>query len=335
MVLNGRYRVGHVLGRGGMGTVYLAEDVELGREVAVKVLHTAHRDTERALRRLRREARNSAMLQHPNNVRLYEFCALPDGGAFLAMEYVVGRPLSEVPLPMAEARAVRIGAQICCALAEAHAHGLVHRDLKPQNVLLTEVDGRDFARVLDYGLSTSFMGPSENTHDGVFAGTVHYASPEQAEGRRIGPASDLYSVGVLLFQMLTGRILFDGDSPAGVLYQHVHKAAPRMREFNPRLHEELDEIVAECLAKDPASRPHSAVVLRARLKDLIPALSDDRPDGAAVVVPGIESVSTADALPLVPGGRCAGHDRYTPAATPAVGSVPLALAMTSRRVSRS
>jgi serine/threonine-protein kinase len=249
-VIDGRYRVLGKLGAGGMADVYCAEDTHLGRKVALKLLHARFAQDQEFVERFRREASSAAGLQHPNVVGVYDRGEF-DGTYYIAMEYCEGRTLKDIVARTAldPARAIAITKQMLVAARFAHRRNVIHRDLKPQNVIL---DDEDNVKVTDFGIARA--GASDITEVGAIMGTAQYLSPEQAQGRPVTEASDLYSIGVVLFEMLTGRAPFDGDSAVAVALKHVNQPAPSPREAVPALPPELEAVVLKALAKDPAQR---------------------------------------------------------------------------------
>jgi serine/threonine-protein kinase len=259
-VLGGRYALRGVLGAGGMATVWRATDEVLGREVAVKVLSPQFAADPAFLARFEREARYAAALSHPGLVTVFD--AGRDGAEpFIVMELVTGRTLRQV---LAEAgmlpagQAVGIAAAVCEALAAAHAAGLVHRDIKPANIVLA-ADGQ--VKLLDLGIARAEGG----TRTGAVLGTAAYLSPEQASGEPAGPRADLYSLGCVLFEMLTGAPPFSADTAVALAYRQVHDDPGPPSARRPGLPARLDWITAQLLAKDPAARPASAAAARAGL----------------------------------------------------------------------
>ncbi len=263
--LAGRYRLDRVIGRGGMGTVYLAHDLLLGRTVAVKLLPGVLAAADPTyLTRFEREGRATAALSHPGVVSIYD-AGIDGETRFIVMELVEGRDLATVlrdDPPLSPWRAAGIAAQVAAALAAAHAAGIVHRDVKPGNVMLAD-DGS--ARVLDFGLARS-DGASELTQAATVLGTASYMSPEQADGHSVDARSDIYSLGCLLYAMLTGRPPFRGDTAAAIANQQVNAAPEPPRRLNPGVSPALDELVVAMLAKAPAERPQSARALARALK---------------------------------------------------------------------
>jgi serine/threonine-protein kinase len=282
-VLGGRYVLGEVLGTGGMATVWRATDEVLGREVAVKVLSPQFAADAGFVARFEREARHAARLSHPRLVTVFD-CGIDNGTAFIVMELVAGRTLRQVLdeagiLPPAEATG--IAAAVCEGLEVAHASGLVHRDIKPANVV---VSGGE-VKVLDFGIARA-EGTAGLTRTQTVLGTAAYLSPEQASGRPAGPQSDLYSLGCVLFEMLTGEPPFTADSAVGLAYRHVHDDPGPPSARRPGVPGQLDGITAWLLAKDAAARPPSAAAARA---GLLAALNP----GATAVLPGPQE----DAVP--------------------------------------
>jgi len=263
-VLNGRYRLGDVLGEGGMAVVYRAQDLMLHRSVAVKVLRRQYATDAGFLRRFEREAQAAAGFSHPNIVNVYDVGT--DGDShYIVMEYIRGPSLKDLIRrqgPFSVEGAVFVIGQVASALDYAHQHRLVHRDIKPQNIL---VDRDGNAKVVDFGIAKGAQDVNL-TEAGTGMGTVHYVSPEQARGEPATPASDLYSTGVVLFEMLTKRLPFEADTPVGVAMQHVNTPPPAPSTYNPAIPPEVDAIVLKALAKDPAERYPSGSALAAALR---------------------------------------------------------------------
>ncbi len=254
-VFDGRYRVVRKLGTGGMANVYLAEDQELGRSVAIKMLDERHAQDEQFVERFRREAKNAAGLSHPNIVSIYDR-GQAEGTYYIAMEYLEGRTLKELlvtrgPTPLAVA--IDYARQILSALGFAHRHGIVHRDIKPHNVVVAP-DGR--LKVTDFGIARS--GTSQMTETGSIIGTAQYLSPEQAKGAPVTPASDIYSVGIVLYEMITGSVPFTGDTPLEIAMKHLSTTPMPPSEKRHDVPHELDSIVLRALAKNPEDRYQSS-----------------------------------------------------------------------------
>ena len=258
-----RYRIMRNLGSGGMANVYLAEDQELGRRVAIKILNDRHAGDEQFIERFRREAKNAAGLSHPNIVSIYDR-GEAEGTYYIAMEYLDGRSLKELILsrgPAPTSVAVDYARQILAALRFAHRNGLVHRDIKPHNVL---VDAEGHVKVTDFGIARA--GASQMTEEGSIIGTAQYLSPEQARGTTVDQTSDLYSLGIVLYEMLTGQVPFTGDSPVEIAMKHLSATPPPLREQRPDVPQSLEMVVMRALAKDPAQRYQSAEDMDADLE---------------------------------------------------------------------
>src|SRR3989440_7060152 len=255
IVIDGRYKVLQRLGSGGMADVFRAEDDQLGRKVALKLLHRRFSEDPGFVERFRREAQAAAGLQHPNVVSVYDRGAY-DGTFYIAMEYLPGRSLKQLirqEAPLDPIRAIDITLQILKAARFAHRRGVIHRDLKPHNVI---VDESDNAKVTDFGIARA--GASDMTETGSIMGTAQYLSPEQAQGHAVSAGSDLYSIGVVLDGMLTGRGPFDGESAVTIALKHVSEAPPPMTLFNPAVPGELEQVVMWVLEKNPVDRPANA-----------------------------------------------------------------------------
>jgi serine/threonine-protein kinase len=250
-IIDGRYKVLSRLGSGGMAEVYLAEDRLLGRQLAVKVLHRHFAEDQEFVERFRREASSAAGLSHPNIVAIFDRGEW-DGTYYIAMEYVAGRSLKTVVREQGAldpAAAIDIVTQILRAARFAHKRGVIHRDLKPHNVILDE-EGR--ARVTDFGIARA--GASEMTLTGSIMGTAQYLSPEQAQGHMVSARSDLYAVGIILYELLTGAVPFDGETAVAIAFKQVSAEPRAPSELQPGVPGALDAVVLRALAKDPARR---------------------------------------------------------------------------------
>src|SRR5436305_5433703 len=285
-LVDGRYRIERRLGSGGMADVYCAYDHQLGRQIALKVLHRRFARDGACVGRFRREASAAAGLQHPNVVGVFDRGEY-DGTYYIAMEYLTGKTLKDVireEAPLPQLRAIDYAIQILQAASFAHRRGVVHRDIKPHNAIVGG-DGR--LKVTDFGIARA--GASEMTETGSIMGTAQYLSPEQAQGQRVGAQSDLYSIGVVLFEMLTGRVPFTGESAVSIALKHVSEEPPPLRALRPDIHPRLEQAVGRALLKDPAQRYASA-------DEFIAALEQAR----AAIVSGDNSGGTSTFVPVVP-----------------------------------
>ena len=286
-ILRGRYRLDSELGRGGMGTVYRATDLELHREVAVKVLSATRQDSD-ARERLIREARAAAALNHPHIVTIHDV-GESGGFPFLVMELVGGPRLSQAR-PTDLSRVVAIAIQICAALEHAHENSIVHRDLKPDNVLLSGTTDSSNVKLADLGLALPAYG-ARISRSGVIVGTAAYMAPEQALGQTVDARTDLYALGVLLYELTTGRVPFAGDDPLTIVSQHVHAPVVPPRVLRSDLPRALEAIIVKLLAKDPAQRYSSAAETRAALLDALSGKEEPSPTDSAPAVAILDALS--------------------------------------------
>ena len=278
-VVDDRFRLDELLGSGGMGEVYEAVDLAAGTSVAIKVLLPALRSFPAAVRRFQREARAGGLLDHPNIVDVTETGTLADGSLYLVMELVEGDDLTVLieQGALTEARAIAIADQALQGLAHAHSRGVVHRDLKPANVMIVAGSGGDVVKVLDFGLAKLFGhalsegGTATLTETGAVFGTAAYMGPEQALGRPATLETDLYSMGVILFEMLTGKQPFRGPDPHATMRQHIHAAIPEA----PGCSAELNAVIRRALEKSRKARFASADEMRAALAHAARSHADD------------------------------------------------------------
>ena len=287
-IFAGRYRIIKQIGRGGMADVYLAKDLILdGEEVAVKVLRTNYQTDPIAVARFQREARAMADLDHPHIVRITDI-GEEDGQQYLAMEYVAGLDLKRYikeHYPLSNEEAVRIMGQILLAMRLAHAKGIIHRDLKPQNILLTP-DGT--AKVTDFGIAVAFAETSL-TQTNSMLGSVHYLSPEQARGSKATIQSDIYAMGIIFFEMLTGHIPYDGDSAVTIALQHFQKPLPSVIAENPSVPQSLENVVIKATAKKLTDRYQNVSEMYV---DLLSSLSYNRRNEPKLVFEDTSKVDT-------------------------------------------
>ena len=291
-MVDNRYALVRALGSGGMAKVYLAHDEVLGRDVALKMLRGAYAEDEEFVERFKREAQSAASLSHPNIVAVHDRGRTGDGSYYIAMEYVPGGTLKDRIVrdgALAPGVSAGVAEQIADALSAAHEHGVIHRDIKPQNALVTRSGD---VKVTDFGIARAAASPSV-TATSVVLGTAAYMSPEQAQGRVVGPQTDLYSLGVVLYEMLTGALPFEAENPIALSLKHVNEPAPSPREANPEVPEALDEITLKLLAKEPADRYPSASALADDLARLQAGL-------APTVVDAEKTTLMAAPLPPLP-----------------------------------
>src|SRR4051812_25518288 len=329
-VIAANFRMDRLIGSGATGNVYQAEQLSLGKAVAVKVLHPHLMNDEKLVRRFQREAKSASRLNHPNSVQIIDSGQDGTGMLYIAMELLSGRDLSEVirdefPLPVP--RIVHIMSQVFSALDEAHAHGIIHRDLKPSNIMLIERrDEKDFVKVCDYGIAKaasedSGLGTDSQmlTVQGLVCGTPEYMSPEQARGEVLDGRTDLYSAAVILYQMTTGDVPFRAATPIGIVSRHLSEMpiVPSSRRADAAVPPDLDDLILRGLAKSRDLRPATAAIFRDELQRL----------GSG---PGRRALANARTLPATDPSTNEGAttaDLHMPKARPASGRGTLAIAI--------
>ncbi|MDH5490808.1 MAG: serine/threonine protein kinase, partial [Myxococcales bacterium] len=274
----GQFRIVERIGSGGMGSVFKADQPDMNRSVAIKILHPRYLARKDLVARFRREARAMSHLSHPNTARVFMYGQLDDGSCYFVMEHLHGRNLAQEVRangPLEPARAAQIMSQVCGALQEAHDAGIIHRDLKPENIFLTAQGGiEDFPKVLDFGLAKvteKQMSPGSLivTREGMVFGTPEFMSPEQARGQPLDPRTDIYALGVILYELVTGKLPYDAKQPVEFLQAHVRAKPIPLRERLDRDYPEgLQEVIFRALEKDPERRWASASKMGAELAAL-------------------------------------------------------------------
>jgi eukaryotic-like serine/threonine-protein kinase len=267
--LDKKYYIESQLGVGGMGTVYRARRLSIGDMVAVKVLHRDKTVDTQSIERFRREAQTAARLKHPNFVNVYDFGVSRDGLVYQVMELAEGQSLREMIEEhgtLNEATAAEIIRQVCVGLDEAHKGGVIHRDIKPENILVETTPGGFHVKVLDFGI-VALRGNAHGrlTQTGTVVGTPHYMSPEQCMGTELDGRSDIYSLGIVLFEMLTGDVPFDSPTPTAIVIQHVNQAPPQLRAKNPKISPAMEAVVLHAMDKRREARPRTAGELAGEL----------------------------------------------------------------------
>jgi serine/threonine-protein kinase len=276
----GQFRILQKIGTGGMGAVYKAEQPEMNRNVAIKILHSKYLARTDLVSRFRREARAMSHLSHPNTARVFLYGQLEDGACYFVMEYLEGRNLAQIVRaegPMDPERAINIMVQVCGALEEAHQNGIIHRDLKPENIFLTHQGGiQDYPKVLDFGLAKVTerqMRPGSLilTQEGMVFGTPEFMSPEQARGETLDGRSDIYSLGSILFELLTGKLPFDAKAPMDYINMHINVAPMTLAQRVPNraFPAGLEEVLQKALAKKPHDRFESAAAFGQALRSVV------------------------------------------------------------------
>jgi eukaryotic-like serine/threonine-protein kinase len=308
-LFDGRYQIIRKLGSGGMANVYLAADQELGRRVAIKILDDRHARDDQFVERFRREAQNAAGLSHPSIVSIYDR-GEAEGTYYIAMEYVEGRTLKELlvargPSPLGIA--IDYTRQILSALRFAHRNGIVHRDIKPHNVI---VDGEGRVKVMDFGIARAGAA-SQMTEAGSIIGTAQYLSPEQARGAPVDQTSDLYSTGIVLYELLTGTVPFNGETPVEIAMKHLSQVPAAPSTHRAEIPRDLDYVVLRALAKDPADRYHSAEEMDSDLERIARGIgvSAETAEAATTV---LSRTDAGEAATTIRPATAAGSPTYTP-----------------------
>jgi serine/threonine protein kinase len=305
-VVAGRFKIVRKLGEGGMGTVYQAFQFSVNREVALKVMRRELADSEQSIKRFMREAQAASKLRNPNTITVFDFGQTEDGLLYMALEFLKGKPLDRVlarEAPLSVSRTAHILGQICNSLEEAHAEGIVHRDLKPPNLVVENRAGfRDFVTVLDFGIARVADDETDEvlTQTGTVIGSPRYMSPEQVQGQKVDARSDLYSLGIIAYEMLSGRAPFEGGTKVTVMTRHCTEAPKPLSQVNPGLGipPALDHFLQVCLAKDPNKRPATAAEFKSRLQLAIsgtiesPAVVSDTTEIAPLTSEELDGVET-------------------------------------------
>ncbi|GAC92095.1 serine/threonine protein kinase [Anoxybacillus flavithermus NBRC 109594] len=292
--LNGRYKLLQLIGGGGMANVYLARDIILDRDVAVKVLRLDFVNDELFIKRFRREAQAATSLNHENIVTIYDV-GEDDGIYYMVMEYVRGCTLKQyiqqhAPLPVQET--LRMMDQLTGAIAHAHQNGVIHRDIKPQNILVAE-DGT--LKITDFGIAVALSSTTITQTNSVL-GSVHYLSPEQAKGGMATEKSDIYSLGIVMFELLTGQLPFSGESAVAIVLKHLQTETPSVRRWNPNIPQSVENIVLKATAKNPLHRYNSALDMRQHIRT---ALSPERINEAKFTLPIEDDDEETKVVPII------------------------------------
>jgi serine/threonine protein kinase len=318
--LEGKYRLDTLLGTGGMGEVYRATRLHIGDEVAIKILHPQHRVDRQAGERFRREAQIAARLKHPNVVSIYDFGLSVDGLMYLVMELVDGYSLRQIIKrqgPLTIAAAAEVTAQVCSALDEAHRHNIVHRDIKPDNIIFNSTEDGLRIKVLDFGIAKlRDLAVSNLTQAGGVMGTPQYMSPEQCMGEELDGRSDVYSMGILLYEVLCGSVPFKSPTPSAVVVQHVTQKPAPLRSVNVSIPAAVEAVVLHALEKKREARPQTAKALAQEMRNAVVAYSTHStvPTGA-----NLSPVTGSSGAITPPEGM-----RTLVASTPISGSSPIA-----------
>jgi len=290
--INGRYKIVEMIGGGGMANVYLAEDIILEREVAVKILRLDFANDEELIKRFNREAQAATSLDHPNIVSIYDVGEENDI-YYIVMEYVKGLTLKQYiqrNLHTPIEKVLHIMEQVTSAIEHAHQHGIIHRDIKPQNIL---IDDNETIKITDFGIATALSATSITQTNSVL-GSVHYLSPEQARGGMANKKSDIYSLGIVMFELLTGRLPFSGESAVSIALKHLQTTTPSLKRWNPSVPQSVENIVLKATAKDPFHRYNSVHEMKG---DIMTALQPNRLEEQPFIIP--EDMDATKAMPII------------------------------------
>jgi eukaryotic-like serine/threonine-protein kinase len=297
-----KFKIEQLIGEGGMGKVYRARVLTLDKPVVLKVLHRSLLCDQRTVARFHREAQAASRLSHPNSINVLDFGETESGEHYIAMELVDGKDLHQVlssEWPLSEARVIRIASQVLAALSEAHSAGIIHRDLKPENIMVEQLRHEpDFVKVLDFGIAKIVDAAAEDgplTRAGFVCGTPEFMSPEQARGGDLDARSDLYAVGVLLYQLTTGLLPFDADSSAAFAAKHLTEPPipPSQRRPGVRISPGMEQLILRALSKDPAKRPQTADEFKAVLTALVEPAAMSPVESAAGLVADSERAQSS------------------------------------------
>ena len=288
-IFDQRYKIEEKIGEGGMGAVYKAIQLSTGKSVAIKVVSASHTQNEETIKRFQREVKLQTQLSHPNLVSILDFSKTNEGEYYFVMEFVEGKSLSKCIKDSGQMELeefMEITSQLCDGLEYAHRQGIIHRDLKGDNIIIMDLDHQLVVKILDFGLAKAVMEEdqqitSEITQMGSALGTPAYMAPEQAMGEvnKLGPHTDIYTLGVMLFQMLAGQLPFKASTPWGLMQKHIAEAPPSVRDFNRSVPNAVSKIIIKCMEKEPDTRYSSALAIKRDLEKTTFAIQqDDKPD---------------------------------------------------------